>query len=187
MTSTATVPAWLKTLATNRQSAPTVPRAVDFAQVKPWKLAEAMVSINCQSKLTFRKCSGSTPVASNTCYNLYSNCADLCRFDQSHAIDWWWMLAVKDILPITNKSTYAGKTKVVPLVVCWVINVCSHRDSAILLVKPTSWTIFFSYFADDKCKKACGKCWRKPSLTFWPKEDKTRPLRISFEYNPVLI
>merc|ERR1711881_671643 len=38
-------------------------------------------------------CPGDTPVASNTCYNLYSNCADLC-----------------------------------------------------------------SWFADDKCKKACGKC-----------------------------
>ena len=102
---------------------------------------------------------------------------------------YWLMMNVgsQRYIPITNKPTYAGKTKVVPLVVCWVINVCSHRDSAILLVKPTSWTIFFSYFADDKCKKACGKCWRKPSLTFWPKEDKTRPLRISFEYNPVLI
>merc|ERR1712008_467188 len=34
-TSTATVPALLRTLATNRQSAPAVPRAVDFAQGTP--------------------------------------------------------------------------------------------------------------------------------------------------------
>jgi len=52
---------------------------------------QSSISTNCPKSCGL--CPGATPVASNTCYNLYSNCADLC-----------------------------------------------------------------SWFADDKCKKACGKC-----------------------------
>merc|ERR1712039_843112 len=39
---------------------------------------QSHISTNCPKSCGL--CPGATPAASNTCYNLYSNCADLCSY-----------------------------------------------------------------------------------------------------------
>ena len=132
---------------------------------------------SCQLQLTFLKCSGSTPVASNTCYNLYSNCADLCRFNQHCAINRWWLLAVIDIyqepklcprILLNDRYWKSNKLNGVFQLFCW----WQVQEGMRQVLKKTLFHFLTQWRREYGKKKTCGNTKRQP--------------RTSFEYNHVL-